>query len=303
MNVFISYSHRDKELALRLSKKLEVSKFYVFIDNKIPVGGDIYREIGRQLYKTDAVVVIVSKNTFDTFGVKNETMTMLSFLDKGRMPLVIPVVVGEDVEIPYYLSDYNCLKVASKDKFEEAIEQIVALLKFHEQKLEEINAEKIEAEKKVKESLSEYISDVFDILKLSERTNKVLAYIMYIFSTFTLIFSAGLSLYLNNGDYTEVFTSVTSSFSNFVVLALLVALSRLFYILGKSFMVESIRKADRIHAISFGKFFLDAFGEEASREEIIKAFSSWNIDGGSSFRTQSTEDIDPKFNDISSLVN
>ena len=60
-------------------------------------------------------------------------------------------------------------------------------------------------------------------------------------------------------------------------------------------MVESIRCSDRIHAISFGKFFLDAYGDEATREEVINAFGSWNIDnGGTTFRNQSSDDYDPK---------
>ena len=68
-------------------------------------------------------------------------------------------------------------------------------------------------------------------------------------------------------------------------------------------MVESIRCSDRIHAISFGKFFLDAYGSEATRQEVIQAFSSWNIDNGStSFRNQSSEDYDPKIDEIIKLL-
>lgn len=68
-------------------------------------------------------------------------------------------------------------------------------------------------------------------------------------------------------------------------------------------MVEAIRCSDRIHAISFGKFFLDAYGSEASREEVLRAFSSWNIDNGNtSFRNQSGEDYDPKIAEIINVL-
>ncbi|WP_090808310.1 hypothetical protein [Paenibacillus sp. 276b] len=59
-------------------------------------------------------------------------------------------------------------------------------------------------------------------------------------------------------------------------------------------MVESLRNADRIHAISFGEFYLKTYGEKADWNEIKEAFQHWNIDKGSSFITQSTTEYDPK---------
>ena len=64
-------------------------------------------------------------------------------------------------------------------------------------------------------------------------------------------------------------------------------------LLGKSFMVEAIRNGDRIHAISFGKFYIKAYGRVASRQEIREVLSNWNIDSGSSFHTQDSKEIDP----------
>jgi hypothetical protein len=59
-------------------------------------------------------------------------------------------------------------------------------------------------------------------------------------------------------------------------------------------MVESLRNADRIHAISFGQFYLKAFGEHAEWAEIKEAFQHWNIDKGSSFMQQEAKDINPE---------
>lgn len=68
-------------------------------------------------------------------------------------------------------------------------------------------------------------------------------------------------------------------------------------------MVEAIRCADRNHAISFGKFFSAAYGTEASREEVIKAFRTCNIDNGSTtYRTQSGEDCDPERSDFLKIL-
>ena len=87
------------------------------------------------------------------------------------------------------------------------------------------------------------------------------------------------------------------------IVIMLISLSKLLFTLAKSFMVEAIRCSDRIHAISFGKFFLDAYGAEATREEVLEAFSSWNIDNGNtSFRNQSSEDYDPKIAEIINIL-
>jgi hypothetical protein len=68
-------------------------------------------------------------------------------------------------------------------------------------------------------------------------------------------------------------------------------------------MVESIRSFDRIHAISFGRFYLSAFEEGVTREEFLKIFSTWNIDNGATiFRTQSSADYDPKLTELFAAV-
>lgn len=61
MNIFISYSHTDNEFALKLSSALESDGYNVFIDNKIPIGNNIYKDIGKGIAKADAVIVVISK--------------------------------------------------------------------------------------------------------------------------------------------------------------------------------------------------------------------------------------------------
>lgn len=111
MNIFISYSHIDNEFALKLSSALESDGYDVFIDNKIPIGNNIYKDIGKGIAKADAVIVVISKNSNRSHFVANETISMLSFLDKGRMPLVIPVVLGTDTQLPADLNRFNYIVI------------------------------------------------------------------------------------------------------------------------------------------------------------------------------------------------
>lgn len=307
MNIFISYSHRDEKIALKLSNVLSSSGFDVFIDNKIPIGGDIYREIGKNILKADALIVIVSKNSLNSFAMANEAVSYLSFMNKGAIPFVIPIIIGDDIEIPLYLKDYNCLRIPSDPqdkKLDEAFEHVKAIMKVHEQKLIE-NKKIIEkAEQKVKQSLSDYIQDVFVVLKRNEHKSRILSYIFYGLSILTIVSSIVWCFRFDISSLTDdIGKNTYIIFSNVFIIVLMIALTRLCFVLGKSFMVEAIRSADRTHAISFGKFFLDAFGKEANREEIIKAFSAWNIDGGSTFRTQTTDEFDPKLAEYLKVIN
>lgn len=67
-------------------------------------------------------------------------------------------------------------------------------------------------------------------------------------------------------------------------------------------MVEAIRNGDRIHAISFGKFYIRAYGREATRQEIKEVLGEWNIDKGSSFHTQDAKEIDPNILGVLELL-
>ena len=145
-------------------------------------------------------------------------------------------------------------------------------------------------------SLESYLKDVFAKLEKNEKTNRNLAYFSYASSVLFLLLIVVFGIVrLYNYTYNElnIYSNIIYLLQNIVVLTVLAALSRLMFILGKSFMVEAIRNGDRIHAISFGKFFIQAYGKQASRQEIREVLGEWNIDKGSSFHTQDAKEIDP----------
>lgn len=321
MNVFISYSHADNDFACKLSYALESDGYVVFIDNKIPIGNNIYKDIGKGIAKADVVIVVISNNSLNSPFVTNETVSMLSFLDKSRMPLVIPIVLGKETALPIELNRFNCIvipyenektnssnenqkyqKSLDKNIEKDAIDKVRLILAAHDEKLKEYNQEQKETEEKVKQGLSKYIDDVFIKLQEKEKSNKIASIWLYAVSILFLISTIIIALVFSSTikiDSDNVLPVIVSGIVCLVIIVMLISLSKLLFTLAKSFMVESIRCSDRIHAISFGKFFLDAYGTEASREEVIKAFSSWNIDNGSTlFRNQSSDDFDPKLVEI-----
>jgi hypothetical protein len=61
------------------------------------------------------------------------------------------------------------------------------------------------------------------------------------------------------------------------VVGLLLALVRYSINLGRFFMQEAIVTLNRQHAIRYGRFFLLAFGENISRQEVAEVLRDWNI--------------------------
>lgn len=329
MNVFVSYAHSDRDFSLKLAGVLESDGYDVFIDNKIPIGNNIYRDIGKRLAKADVVIIVISQGYYADHGfVANETVSMLSFFDKGRMPLVIPIVLGKYTKVPADLNRFNYLVIPyetdtdneveyskygpkvkgsdtandrvrlDKEIEKKTISQIRLIVAAHQEKIDNEAASKKAAEEKVQGKLSEYLQETLTTLKINKIKNQWLAYIFYFLSVIPLGVAIVMTL-----KFPQLATSLSqepiplaiTSASQMVMLVLLISISKLFFALGKSFMVESIRNSDRIHAISFGKFFLDAYGDTATREEVLKAFSAWNIDDGkTSFRELSGSDYDPK---------
>ena len=330
MNVFISYSHADRDFAMELAKIIEADGYDVFIDNKIPIGNNIYRDIGQGIAKADAIIIVISENYNHGF-VANETVSMLSFFDKGRLPLIIPVVLGKNAPIPYGLERYNYLDIPyenetgndmgegcyegipkTKEKKldpivkKKVIQSIQLILGTHNSKLASEKEKQKANEKKVKDGLSNYLNETMTRLHANEKTNKVLAYILYFLSIIPLIVATVLTvsdLSVNKDQVSDPIFLAIQSVVSLLIILLFISISKLMFTLAKSFMVESIRYSDRIHAISFGKFFLDAYGNDATREEVLKAFSAWNIDDGkTSFRNQSGDDYDPKLENMISAI-
>lgn len=319
MRIFISYANEDNVIANKLSSILLSDGYDIFNASSIPFGADIYKYIGSEIAKADVFIIIVSKSSNRSTYVASEMAAILSLRDKGRMPLVIPIVIGKDTDVPIDIARFHYVvfpnstdnSTTKHDQHEQlldsvygkdAIKKIELILSAHEEKLKTEALKKKKIEEKVQSGLSKYIEDVFENLKASEKRNRRLALGLYLISIISLIatvliavlFYTRMDFNIANSKYIVIFGIVS-----LCIIIMLVSLSKLLFTLAKSFMVEAIRCSDRIHAISFGKFFLDAYGEEATHEEVLKAFSSWNIDNGStSFRTQSGDDFDPKFSDI-----
>lgn len=70
--IFISYSHKDKEYVHKLKDALQNEGFDSWIDDSIDYGDEWVKTIQKQLDGCDAFVLVMSKNSFESYMVQNE---------------------------------------------------------------------------------------------------------------------------------------------------------------------------------------------------------------------------------------
>ena len=275
MKIYLSYSHNDKELASKFKTYLSEKNFEVIWDEDLlNIGDDFNLKISKALFETDILIPIISEQYQTSKFTQSELQTALGFKSIDRKPIIFPYITYKS-NIPDEVKNISCFIGTSN--IENDLEKIYT----------ELN--------KINGTLLARNRETLRKLKINEIKNEILAYFCYILSIMFLLLIVSFisNVFVLNFSEENILQTILYSVKNIVGLSTLAALSRLAFILGKSFMVEAIRNGDRIHAISFGKFYIKAYGRVASRQEIREVLSNWNIDSGSSFHTQDSKEIDP----------
>ncbi|WP_303905985.1 hypothetical protein [Thiohalomonas denitrificans] len=110
-----------------------------------------------------------------------------------------------------------------------------------------------------------------------------------VFAIYTMIF--GADSYYQTGN-TGISYYLYTLFRGLIVVGLFGALARYAFVLSNSFMHESLKSGERLHAIKFGEFYLDAYGADAEWDQLKEAFEHWNISGDSAFSKKATNQLD-----------
>jgi hypothetical protein len=201
-----------------------------------------------------------------------------------------------------------CIRITDGN-FNEAIVKIDNSISSFIGKKEAVEEQQSQKRVLIESKAADYITVATTALRKREFQNKMVAYLCYIIGLATLIFGVifamdGLkSISVVQADIVKNpniiwFTIVILLLKSIIIIGLLLACSKYTFTLGKSFMHEALRNADRIHAISFGEFVIKAYGEKiTSYAEINEIFLNWNIDKSSSFQNLETSSYDPKFSD------
>jgi len=292
--IFISYSHRDSEYVRKLSDGLRTLGQQPFYAEEALAAGQPFQTIlSENRRAADAIVFVLSANSLESRYVTTEMGAALGYFEERGRPLIIPVVIDAS-SLPPQVSHIHAIFANDRDagdialEIASAVERVAARHQAREEQRHEVR-------ERVESTAAKFIETSLKELRARESRYRAAAYVWYGVAYLSL--SAGLGIALWRAANLSGHLASWIDFAAFaavgvVVLGLLVSVARFAFMLGKSFMVESLRNSDRIHAISFGEFYLRAFPDNLEWSQVKDAFQHWNIDKGSSFLGQTSADFD-----------
>jgi len=293
MRVFIAHSHHDAEIADRVAAAIDSLGYEIVrFDSLVGMGDSISNRIRESLVHVDALVLLWSGHGAESTNLLHE---MGYFVGVGPARPVLTVLL-DNTPVPREIAGRMHLDgrdVAPDDigfKIAGALSRIEGEQKHSEEAAEQ---RKVAVEK----TSETYITESLESLGKRERKYQTWSLCCYALGYATLLAGLSYALYRAFQDppeFADVAQSIYISALTLTVIGFLAAASRFAFVLGKSFMVESLRNHDRIHAIRFGEFYLKAFGQNASWDDLKDAFQHWNLDTGSSFKDQTDDSVDPQ---------
>lgn len=300
--IYISYSHQDIKLVHRITGELKKNGHELVMDSEVMrVGQDFRKTLLTALKSADGVLVLITENSIKSNYVVSELGSARAFVEEtAHKRFLIPVVYGA-IEIPHIIQDLYCVKM-DEDNFDSAVKLIEHTIATSFGRKEAVEEKEDIDRKSLESKASDYIEFAISELKKRESKNSTMGVIWYSIGFVTLI--AGVLFAVSGLKNLEAliiinyWTYIVLIIKSIIIVGLLIACSKYAFELGKTFMNEALRNGDRVHAISFGKFYLQAFGERiTSPEEIKDVFQNWNIDKDSSFQKLNADTYDPKFTD------
>ncbi|HYW06379.1 MAG TPA: toll/interleukin-1 receptor domain-containing protein [Longimicrobium sp.] len=133
MNVYISYSHSDSELAARLGEGLRRSGLEVRNAHSVLPGEAWMETVERFLREANAMVVLVTPQSVDSSSLHHDVGYALGHTAfKGR---VVPVLAGTAAEVdellhqmPWILKSFNPVQLKSPEMVETAVRKVADTL-------------------------------------------------------------------------------------------------------------------------------------------------------------------------------
>lgn len=294
--IFISYARPDAEFAGELKRHLEVLGHNSWwFDEGIAPGQKWQEAIFEELKKAEALVILVSEASMQSSWINHELGAALAYSEEKGSPIIIPVFLDPSARISGPISRFQGIQ-ADGDAEETAL-KIASALRGQTARKQAQEEKRQEVQRHVETSAAEFIQKSLEELKEKETSYRRIAYIWYNLAYLTLLLSVGFGVWraLIVGPTSQNWQPLVElAISGVIVIGLLVALAKYAFTLGKSFMVEALRNADRRHAISFGEFYLRAYGANADWKEVKDAFQHWNIDKESHFLGQNNAEFDPQ---------
>lgn len=302
--IYVSYSRKDRDFVLQVTEKLSAVGHRILIDDELLQPGIDWRSALKEgMRQADVFIAFLSEYSVQSPYVIEELVSARALADINKSLLLIPVVIDK-IPVPEVINDLFAYIEPDRDSdklanlLQNAIAKYSASKELEAQKIAESKREATATSQRIESNATVYIEEALTKLGHIETRYRFISNAWYLAGFLALITGAAIGGFgllqwgqQSNREWVD-FALVT--LKTIVVLSLLGACSKYAFSLGRSYVTEALKSADRIHAISFGKFYLKAFGGNAEWSQLKEVFQHWNIDKGSSFLSSSTTDFDPK---------
>lgn len=292
--IYISYSHRDSEYVRNLAvalRNLGQQPFYA--EDSLSPGQPFQSVLSENLRNADAIIFICSVNSIESRYVTTEIGAALGYFEERGRPVIIPLVIDES-KLPAQVSHIHAIFGNGKS-VEDVAADVASAVERIAGRVQAREEQKLEVRGRVESTAAKFIETSLKDLRAKESHYRIAGYVWYCAAFMSLVVGLGIALWRAahlTGHLAGWIDLAGFAAVGLVVLGLLIAVARFAFMLGKSFMVEALRNSDRIHAISFGEFYLRAFPDQLEWSQVKDAFQHWNIDKGSSFLSQHPTDFD-----------
>jgi len=166
-----------------------------------------------------------------------------------------------------------------KDKREEIRKEIEVLKAERKEIIQKFRDNK----KDRREASTKSIGIIIENLKEREYKSKMNAAKWKWMSIASIIGSAvivAVFCFLLSENKLDLFIAIASAT---LLVGLFLILARFSFNLAKSYMNEVEKLADRVHAIQFGRLFIQVYNTTVERNDFLEAFKNWNWNENSSF--------------------
>lgn len=125
--VFVSYSHRDRAQAQRISEALRALGHPVWYDNwAIGPSESILDKVSDALARNDTILVLLSPSSVRSLWVQRELNSVLTRQLAGHQIAVVPILI-EECEIPLSIRDIKYIDM--RESFEEGFLELLEFLR------------------------------------------------------------------------------------------------------------------------------------------------------------------------------
>ena len=299
--IYMSHSYEDQDLANLIADKLSKLSNDIYINPEFPqVGSNWQNALSDSLKKSDVFLVLITENSVNSQFMVSEILAAKAYVNSSSNEKLLIPILFDQMEIPLIIQEIQTI-IGKRDSTDEIVSRI-------KQAMDSFFGRKVAAEEKreerklqIERTAANYVEEAIQQLKERENNLESKANIWNVIGWGSLVSGVVVAVALliltiigSEGSAMGWPEFAFLSLKSLVIVALLVASAKYAFSLAKSYMIESLKNADRIHAISFGKFFLQAFGDNVDAKEVKEVFQHWNISNTSSFTELDSDNFDPK---------